>query len=269
MRAVINVSICSLMSKPNPCCERADEALLGWPVELLDAPCPGWVRVRTHYRYEGYARREDLYLGPAVCRWAALPKRVVIQAAADVLCGPAVECPAVTTLVRGCLVAPVGVPDGKGWQRAALPDGREGYIRKEFLGEYYETAPELSEEELRRRIADTALGYLGVQYRWGGKTPLGVDCSGLTAMAYLLNGILIYRDAKLVEGFPIRPIGRAEVKPADLLYFPGHVALYLGEGRYVHATARSGRVVINSLDPAHPDYREDLARSLLAVGSWF
>ena len=56
---------------------------------------------------------------------------------------------------------------------------------------------------------------------------------------------------------------------ADLLYFPGHVALYLGEGRYVHATALSGRVVINSLDPSARDYRESLAQELLAVGSWF
>lgn len=57
---------------------------------------------------------------------------------------------------------------------------------------------------------------------------------------------------------------------ADLLYFPGHVALYLGEGRYVHATALSGRVVINSLDPSARDLPgEAWAQELLAVGSWF
>ena len=57
----------------------------------------------------------------------------------------------------------------------------------------------------------------------------------------------------------------------DALYFPGHIALYLGGGRYIHSTgaAASGGVVINSLDPADPLYREDLVRSLYAVGSVF
>ena len=63
----------------------------------------------------------------------------------------------------------------------------------------------------------------------------------------------------------------ADKKRGDALYFPGHIALYLGEGRYIHSTgayARGG-VVINSLDPADPLYREDLVRSLYAVGSVF
>lgn len=269
MDAVINVPVCALMSRPERRCERADEALLGWPVEVLGEPCPGWARLRTHYRYEGFARREDLCAGERARRWAALPRLAVLQPAADVLSGRAVECWPVTTLVRGCLVSPQGAPDGEGWQKVALPDGRTGYMKRDFLGACYEQAPDLPEEELRRRIADTALGYLGVQYRWGGKTPQGVDCSGLAAMAYLLNGILIYRDAKMVEGFPIHPIDPARMEVADLLYFPGHVALCLGEGRYIHATARSGKVVVNSLRPGDPDYRADLAEQLLAVGSFF
>ena len=63
----------------------------------------------------------------------------------------------------------------------------------------------------------------------------------------------------------------ADKKRGDALYFPGHIALYLGEGRYIHSTgaSASGGVVINSLDPADPLYREDLVKSLYAVGSVF
>ena len=129
----------------------------------------------------------------------------------------------------------------------------------------------LPDSALRRRVADAALAYLGVQYRWGGKSSLGLDCSGLAFMAWFANGVLLYRDAQIVPGFPVREIPRETMDVADLLFFPGHVALYLGGGRYPHSTARAGSsgVVINSLDPLAPDYRSDLAQSLTAVGSVF
>ncbi|MCI5927120.1 MAG: C40 family peptidase [Pseudoflavonifractor capillosus] len=100
---------------------------------------------------------------------------------------------------------------------------------------------------------------------------MGIDCSGLCSMAYLLCGVIIWRDAAIREGYPIRPIPRENMRPGDLLFFPGHVAMYLGDGRYIHATARAGDdgVVINSLRPGHADYRVDLAGSLTAVGSIF
>ena len=84
-------------------------------------------------------------------------------------------------------------------------------------------------------------------------------------------GVLIYRDAKIVEGWPMHEVAFEDKKPGDALFFPGHVALYLGEGRYIHSTgaAASGGVVINSLEPGDPLYREDLVKSLYAVGSVF
>jgi cell wall-associated NlpC family hydrolase len=113
--------------------------------------------------------------------------------------------------------------------------------------------------------------YDPTQYRWGGKSPLGIDCSGLTSMAYMLNGILTYRNAQLKEGFPIHEIKREDIKEGDLLYWPGHIAMYIGDERYVHCTAHhlSPGMRVNSLNPAHDDYREDLATTLLHVGSFF
>lgn len=70
-------------------------------------------------------------------------------------------------------------------------------------------------------VTATARSYLGVHYRWGGKTPMGIDCSGLTSMSYLLSGVVIYRDAEIREGFPVHPIPRSSMRPGDLLYFPG------------------------------------------------
>ena len=272
MRALVNRPICPLMTRPSRQCERGDEALSGMVLDLLEETLPGWYRVRTPYRYEGYASAEDLLLGEAhAARWAALPKQVVLKGLCDVLSGPAVACFPLTTLTRGALVAPVGEPDEKGWQQVELPDGREGYTKRSFLGEYYEKPRSEDPELLRKAVVETALTYQGAHYRWGGKTPVGIDCSGLVSMSYLLNGVVIYRDANIVEGFPVHEIPRAEMKPGDLLFFPGHVAMYLGDGRYIHSTAKNGSdgVVINSLDPEDPDYRADLDQGMTAVGSIF
>ncbi len=193
-----------------------------------------------------------------------------------------------------------------GWARVRLIDGQQGYVRSVALGPqryslsavfYLEEdtpfaealararglAPAQmlqntldtwfagSEDAFRQEVCDTAKQYLGTQYRWGGKTTRGIDCSGLTSMAYLQNGVLLYRDAKIVPGWPVHEIAPEAKKPGDLLYFPGHIALYLGEGCYIHSTgaAASGGVVINSLDPDDPRYRADLPALLTAVGSVF
>ncbi|NCB64016.1 MAG: peptidase [Clostridia bacterium] len=272
MKAVVISPLCPLMSRPSRRCERADEALYGMTVEILGEACPGWYEVRTHYRYTGYAAGSDLLLGDGNAeRWGKLPKKVVLKGICDVQASPDVQSWAMATLTRGALVSPSGAPNENGWQKVSLPDGQEGYIKCSFLWEYYENPSYSNENDLRAAFTATALTYLGAHYRWGGKSPMGIDCSGLTAMSYLLNGVVIYRDAHIKEGFPLREIPRGAMKPGDLLFFPGHVAMYLGDGKYIHSTARNGSdgVVINSLNPGDADYREDLDKGMTAVGSIF
>lgn len=280
MKAVVQAPICPLMSQPRPDCELADEALFGMVVEVLEQTTSGYWKVRTHYRYEGYAPVTCLAIGDEAAQaWASLPKKVVLHKnTCDVMCHPKVQSWPLTTLPMGAVVAVTEPPEvnpesgePNGWQCISLPDGAKGYVRASWLDTYYETPIDLPEGELRRRLVDTAMLYARTHYRWGGKTPLGIDCSGLVSMSYLLNGITIYRDAKVVEGFPIHPIDCKNAKPADLLFFPGHVAMYMGDGRYIHSTGKAGSdgVVINSLNPGDPDYRPDLPEKMTGAGSYF
>lgn len=272
MNAVVTVPVCPLMTSPAYTCATADEALFGMTVAVLGCPRPGWYLVRTHYRYEGYAPAECLLIDDdRTARWAALPKQVVLRGYCTVLNQPRVQGWTLTGLTRGAVVAAADTPNADGWQTVLLPNGKTGYTKSSFLGEYHEIPPQLTQSALRARIVSAALPYLGTHYRWGGKSTLGIDCSGLTSMAYLLNGIVIYRDARMPEGFPVREIARADLAPADLIFFPGHVALYLGDGKFLHSTAKPGSdgVVINSLTPGEDDYRADLAHDITAIGSIF
>ena len=55
MKAIVNKAVCMLYTRPTRESSLTDEVLYGMVVELLEQPAPGWYRVRTHYRYEGFA----------------------------------------------------------------------------------------------------------------------------------------------------------------------------------------------------------------------
>ena len=266
--------------------------------------------VDTFYGYHGYAFASELYFcGEKELQGYLSAELVLAGRATDVLTLPKVQGVRLAELERGAVLRRLPDPEAEahtGWAKVGLVDGRSGYVRDVALepvrfsmtaiftqeaGRTFDEAlakaegckPEElvpraidrwfggSEEAFRNALAEQAKKYLGTEYRWGGKSGRGIDCSGLVSSAYMQCGVLIYRDAKLVEGWPMHKIPLEQAKRGDALYFPGHIALYLGEGRYIHSTgaARSGGVVLNSLDPADPLYREDLVKSLYAVGSLF
>ncbi len=97
---------------------------------------------------------------------------------------------------------------------------------------------------LGERAAKIALRVVGVPYQWGGSSPAsGFDCSGLVSWAYGRLGIELPHSSYALysEG---RRVARSRMQPGDVLFFSGlgHVGLYLGRGRMVHAP-HSGRLV--------------------------
>lgn len=97
------------------------------------------------------------------------------------------------------------------------------------------------------RAVEVALDAVGTPYRWGGESPSsGFDCSGLVRWAYGRVGIELPHNSYALysEG---RRVSNSGMQPGDILFFEGlgHVGLYLGRGRMVHApqTGRSVEVV--------------------------
>tara|TARA_B110000967_G_C18864781_1_gene552098 strand:- start:1156 stop:1929 length:774 start_codon:yes stop_codon:yes gene_type:complete len=115
----------------------------------------------------------------------------------------------------------------------------------------FEGAHKPSEKHTKKDIVNTGFMYLHAPYLWGGRTPMGIDCSGLSQMAYRLNGRSIPRDAsqQIKLGDTLSFIEEAE--PGDLAFFDDaegnivHVGLILENNHILHA---SGKVRIDCID---------------------
>lgn len=96
---------------------------------------------------------------------------------------------------------------------------------------------------LGNRAVAIAKQELGVPYSWGGASPRGFDCSGLTSYVYGRLGVSLPHNAAAQYQYG-HPVDLHKIRPGDLLFFHGlgHVGLYIGKGRMIHAP-RSGRTV--------------------------
>ncbi len=116
-----------------------------------------------------------------------------------------------TAALGGTSTAPGRIP-------VTLPDGSVAY------------AP----NERAATAVRAALGQRGVPYVWGGTTPAGFDCSGLTQWAYRQAGLELPRLAQDQDtaGFAV---SQSQLQPGDLAVWSGHVAMYIGNGQLVEA----------------------------------
>lgn len=141
-----------------------------------------------------------------------------------------------------------------------LPYGSEVVVRGEE-GKFYATSAGFVYAAHLCPIAQYASDpvaeaerFLGIPYLWGGRSSLGLDCSGLVQTVCFACGIAAPRDSDMQE----RELGKLLDFPADpstlargsLLFWPGHVALAQGGGRMIHANAFHMMVQSEEITPA-------------------
>jgi len=118
-------------------------------------------------------------------------------------------------------------------------------------------------DPVRTQIVFTAMQMVGVPYVWGGAAPTGFDCSGLVHYAYANAGIPVPRTAADQLG-ATAPLTLEQAEAGDLLFFrdggrTSHVAIYLGQGRFVHAPNGGKQVSLDSF--ANTYWRARFARA--------
>jgi len=269
---IVTVSVGNVRSKPGHPEELATQVLMGMVVKVLKKK-GGWYYVQSHDRYLGWMETESIVLTDqrGVDAWRSEKKVIVSEYFSIVRDKPAPSALPVTDVVAGVIMRR-GSGGNRRWQQVFLPDGRPGFIEQGVVEEYesWKKGRTLNAENVER----VSKMFLGVPYLWGGTSPKGFDCSGYTKTVFRLNGLELNRDANqqalMGEEVPLAA-GFETFKKGDLLFFGRtasggrperiwHVGIYLGNLEFIHC---SGRVRVNSLDPAAPHFDADRLNTLV------
>jgi cell wall-associated NlpC family hydrolase len=189
--------------------------------------------------------------------------------------------------VRGDLLAPVSAstvyaaertsprprPEGAALASAVRP--RAGSTPR---SQQYAAAPKREPQTYAMRdvsggsLLDTAMANLGVRYRWGGTSRSGFDCSGFTTHVFKAHGKSLPRTSA-EQSRHGQAVDKGALAKGDLVFFKttrgsrvSHVGIYVGDGKFIHASSGSGKVVTSSLNEGYYSRRYAGARRVANVG---
>lgn len=119
-------------------------------------------------------------------------------------------------------------------------------------------------------VLSRAVNVLGTPYRWGGSSPSkGFDCSGLVKYAFNDATFDLPRTSNAMASGHGEKVDRKDLKPGDLIFFKlksrrvNHVAIYLGNDRFIHAPRRGKSVSIDTLNKPYWDTHYVVAKRVL------
>jgi cell wall-associated NlpC family hydrolase len=238
--AMVVAPVLNLRREPRHGSELVSQAPLGTRLTVLRRPEGEWFRVQTPDGYVAWARSENLRLEP--------PAEEGLRTLPIVLAAQRLDGAGTVPLPAGSALR-IRERGDAGW-RAETPQGVSVWVPEgEAIAASDRPTCWRDPAGLGAQAVAIAARWLGVPYLWGGKSGWGLDCSGLTQLAYELLGMRLPRDAdQQAKALPPVP-GWDALQPGDLLFYPGHVALWAGAGAVIHASSPRGAVV-----------REDLAQ---------
>jgi len=280
VNALVNNSVIHLRREPSSTKELVTQALLGTPVRILKTE-GGKSLIQVPDGYIGWVNTAEMHLldqeGLTAYREA---EKLVYNAQYGLSYSePNKESMPVTDLVIGNILCKVS--EESGFTQVKYPDGRQGWVKSSELVPaeevFYKTT-------LKENLVQTALKFHGIPYLWGGTSSKNIDCSGLVCNVYFMNGIQLPRDADMqaLIGKELTTEFVADgLEPGDLLFFGRkasegkeenvtHVAMYIGNGEYIHSAGYRERVSINSMDSTMESfierYPEIFVRAVRIIG---
>lgn len=248
---LVRVSAADIRAEASNESEMVTQVLLGDPVEFIEAT-DNWMKVKVPDGYTGYLKKEEIEKISAE-KYYLKNGRVAIIKADNV---PILEAQdseiEIARAFRGSQLA-LASQEGK-WLEVAVPGKRTGWIKAGdgLVLPKRDGAPLGTPDN----VIAIARSYLGTPYVWGGTTPMGIDCSALSYMAYLFNGVKLPRDADIQFNSGTHIDRIEDLKKGDLVFFGTgtpkpditHVGIYMGEGQFIHAANRLQGTIITSIN---------------------
>ena len=254
--ALVKLSIATLRTEPKHSAEIATQGIMGSPVKVLQK-CDDWYRVQMADDYIAYVPESSLaFKTEAQMKTWRKAKCYIVTAYDSRLVAQPRSDETVSDLVMGNILEYEAI-QGK-WIKLKIPDGRAGWVDIDDVAELSQWS---QQGFSAAQIEKTARRMMGSSYLWGGTSTKVTDCSGLSKVAYLSNGIILQRDASqqaLTGKIMKKGTDWRQYETGDLLFFGNektgrvtHVGIYLRDGKYIHC---SGQVKINSLIQTASDY---------------
>jgi hypothetical protein len=227
---ISNLSIVPMRAEAADQAEMVNQIIFGEHFKVLESR-KKWSRIRlAHDSYEGWISNKQ---------WIEISEEDYKQLGKDVS--------TITTDILDIITKEHHQPIVIG---SILPFYKSGYSL--LNNEMYQfdglTTPGFVKKE---KLVENALMYLNAPYLWGGRSPLGIDCSGFSQMVYRLQGVNLPRDAYQQAEIGTTLSFVEESEPGDLAFFDNnegkitHVGIILEDNHIIHA---SGKVRIDRID---------------------
>ena len=227
---ISNLSIIPMRNEAADQAEMVNQILFGEHFKVLEVR-KKWSRIRlAHDSYEGWICNKQ---------WIEIEDDIYKQLDKDIA--------TITTDILDIILKNQHQPIVIG---SILPSYKSGHaiINNEMYQFDGLTTPGYAQKE---KLVENALMYLNAPYLWGGRSPLGIDCSGFTQMVYRLQGIDLPRDAYQQAEVGTTLSFVEESEPGDLAFFDNtegeiiHVGIIMENNHIIHA---SGKVRIDRID---------------------